>query len=132
NSGNGAGRLRRPAGVAVDADGDVYVADWGNNRVAQFDAGGRYLDQFIGDATLSKVGMRYIQENLKILRQREMTSLAPTKRLRKAPSVKVDDNGTMYIVDHGGHRVQIYRKEAFALGRHQIMEEPRSPSLDTQ
>ena len=131
-SGNGAARLRKPSGVDVDSDGDVYVADWGNNRVVQFDAGVRYLDQFIGDATLSKVGRRYIQENLKILRQREMTSLEPTKRLRKAPSVKVDDSGNMYIVDHGGHRVQIYRKEAYPLEPHQIMEEPRSPSLDTQ
>ena len=133
-SGNGhdAGVLRRPSGVDVDSDGDVYVADWGNNRVVQFDANGRYVDRFIGDATLSKVGMRYIRGNLKILRQREMTALEPTKRLRKAPSVKVDDNGTMYIVDHGGHRLQIYQKEAYPLEPHEISEDPRSPSLDTQ
>ena len=131
-AGNGAGLLRRPSGVDVDLDGDVYVADWGNNRVVQFDASGRYVDRFIGDATLSKVGMRYIRGNLKILRQREMTALEPTKRLRKAPSVKVDDSGTMYIVDHGGHRLQTYQKEAYPLEPHEIMEDPRSPSLDTQ
>ncbi len=132
SNGNPRGALRRPSGVDVDADGDVYVADWGNNRVVQFDENGRYLDQFVGDATLSRVGLRYIRGNLKILRQREMTSLEPTKRLRRAPSVKIDDSGRLYIVDHGGHRIQIYRKEAYRLEPHEIMEEQRSPSLDTQ
>jgi glucose/arabinose dehydrogenase len=31
--------LNRPVGVAVDTAGDVYVADWGNNRVVKLAAG---------------------------------------------------------------------------------------------
>jgi hypothetical protein len=42
--GTGAGEFARPAGVAVDnATGDVYVADYGNNRVEQFTQGGDFV-----------------------------------------------------------------------------------------
>jgi hypothetical protein len=39
------GHLRGPMGVAVDARGNVYVADTGNNRVAVFDPGARKIGQ---------------------------------------------------------------------------------------
>src|SRR5262249_17862578 len=35
-----AGILNHPTDVAVDADGDIYVADWGNHRLCIFDAEG--------------------------------------------------------------------------------------------
>jgi DNA-binding beta-propeller fold protein YncE len=35
-----------PRGVAVDAENRVYVTDTGNNRVAVFDASGKFLTQF--------------------------------------------------------------------------------------
>src|SRR5262249_57976438 len=59
-SGRGDGELNRPAGVAVDRDGDVYVADTGNDRVQLFNAEGRYVEKFIGDATLSRLGRGYL------------------------------------------------------------------------
>lgn len=43
-SGEGAGQFSRPAGVGVNTStGDVYVADYGNNRVEQFTAGGEFI-----------------------------------------------------------------------------------------
>ena len=41
--GQGPGEFQDPRGVAVDAAGNIYVADTGNHRVQVFDAGGRYL-----------------------------------------------------------------------------------------
>ena len=42
--GLGGGDLEHPEGVAVnDATGDVYVADKGNNRIDQFEAGGKFI-----------------------------------------------------------------------------------------
>src|SRR5688572_17016669 len=83
----------RAAGIAVDEHGDVYVADRGNDRVQLFDHTGRYVQQFTGDATLSKSGRRYILANPKVLRAREMTSLEPQKLLRGPAAVKLDGEG---------------------------------------
>ena len=46
-------------------------------------------------------------------------------------SVRVDEQGHMYIPDYGSHRVQVYKKEAYALDETQIAPVPRSPSLYT-
>ena len=35
----GRGGLKNPSGIAVDAAGDVFVADTGNNRVLKLDKG---------------------------------------------------------------------------------------------
>lgn len=42
-AGSGAERFQDPRSVATDAQGRVYVADWGNDRIAVFDDGGSYL-----------------------------------------------------------------------------------------
>ncbi len=44
SKGESAGRLVRPAGVAVtEADGDVYVVDAGNNRIERYSSTGEFL-----------------------------------------------------------------------------------------
>jgi DNA-binding beta-propeller fold protein YncE len=128
-SGHGDGELNRPAGIHVDEDGDVYVADRGNNRVQQFDWTGRFVATFTGDATLSKSGLRYIENNVVVLRAREMTELEPQKRLRGPASVRMGPDRMLYIPDFGSHRVQVYRKEAYRLGPDRIAPVPRAPSL---
>ncbi len=43
--GAGAGALSKPTGVAVDASGDLWVADSGNNRIEELSATGAFLDE---------------------------------------------------------------------------------------
>ena len=43
--GSGAGQFRTPHNIAVDAAGNVYVADRGNSRIQVFDGDGNYLRQ---------------------------------------------------------------------------------------
>jgi DNA-binding beta-propeller fold protein YncE len=129
--GSGDGELNRPAGVAVNPDGDVYVADTGNDRVQLFNGEGRYVEKFIGDATLSRLGRDYMLTNARPNRLRDMANLEPQKRFRSPKSVRVDDQGRMYVPDYGAYRVQIYQKEVVALRPDQIVPPLRSPSLQT-
>lgn len=125
------GELCRPSGVTVDRDGDIYVADWGNNRIQLFNSEGRYVQQFLGDATLSRVGREYLLANAHPLRLREMADLEEQKRFKSPVSVRVDAQGRMYVPDYGCHRIQIYQKEADRLGRDGIVPPLRSPTLTT-
>lgn len=42
------GQLRNPQGIALDPEGNIYVADTGNNRIQKFDRHGRLLRQIGG------------------------------------------------------------------------------------
>ncbi|HET7485276.1 MAG TPA: 6-bladed beta-propeller [Solirubrobacterales bacterium] len=45
-AGSAKGALSRPASLALDAKGNVFVADAGNSRIEEFDSEGKYLSQF--------------------------------------------------------------------------------------
>ncbi len=45
-AGTGAGQLDRPAGVAVDSSGNVWVAEYDSNRIQEFNAEGHYLGSY--------------------------------------------------------------------------------------
>jgi tripartite motif-containing protein 71 len=40
------GEFNQPRGIAVDSDGNVYVADSGNNRIQKFTSTGMFLDKW--------------------------------------------------------------------------------------
>ena len=40
------GQFRQPYSVAVDGDGNIYVADYGNDRIQKFSPNGRFLLQW--------------------------------------------------------------------------------------
>jgi DNA-binding beta-propeller fold protein YncE len=128
-SGSDDGQFNRPTGVAVDIHGDIYVTDWGNNRVQLFNPDGHYVEKFLGDATLSKMARAYVLANPKPLRLREMTCLEPQKRFAGPVSVRLDDQGRMYVADCGPHRIQVYQKEAIPLQANEIIPLPNAPSL---
>jgi len=44
--GTGDGQFNLPFGVAVDASGNVYVADYYNNRIQKFASDGTYVTQW--------------------------------------------------------------------------------------
>lgn len=44
-AGKGDNGLNEPQGIALDKDGNIYVADRGNNRVAVFSPGGKFLSE---------------------------------------------------------------------------------------
>ena len=45
-AGGGAGQLNYPEGIASDSSGDVYVADYNNNRIDEFSAAGAFIKAY--------------------------------------------------------------------------------------
>ena len=104
-------QLQAAGGIQVSASHNPVQY----NGLKLFDQTGRYVEKFIGDATLSKSGLTYMMTNAKPNRLREMARLEPQKRFSNPTSVHVDDEFNMYVTDYGRYRVQIYKKEAYPL-----------------
>ncbi len=60
-----------------------------------------------------------------------MADLEATRRLRAPISVRVDDEGRMFVPDFGSHRIQVYKKEAYALAENEIAPPLRNNILLT-
>ena len=87
--------------------------------------------KFLGDATLSRIARTYMLTNAYPNRLRDMANLEREKLFRSPRSVRVDDQGRMYVADYKTYRVQVYVKEAIHLDEHQIRPPLRSPTLQT-
>lgn len=119
--GHGPGELNKPSSLAVDKHGDIYIVDRGNNRVLIFNHRGMFLESLIGDATLTDKGVQKLLTNPDALRLRDNSiDFDKEKRFNAPTSVKVDDEGNIYIVDTGRWRIQIYQKLCRILESHEI------------
>jgi len=75
--------MRGPQGVAADKDGNVYVADTGNNRVEKFDSTGAFGLAF----TVSGLGMN-------------------NGKLNQPQGVAVDKDGNVFVADTGNNEIE--------------------------
>ncbi len=137
--GSGPGELVEPAGVAVDADGNIYVADAGNHRIQKFDAQGRFLaawggpgrdpglfDRPMGLAIDHARGWLYVTDtdNGRIqkldLNGRFLLAWGErgmrTGQLYRPKGIAVDPRGDVYVVDTNNHRVKKYTSDGAFLG----------------
>jgi DNA-binding beta-propeller fold protein YncE len=80
------GDFSKPAGVAVDAEGNLYVADTMNNRVEIFDADGQFISTFgkAGD------GPGYFA---------------------RPKGIAIDSDGHIWVADGVQDRVQVFNKD---------------------
>ncbi len=80
--GAGRGQFQRPAGVAVDAGGNIFVADSLNNRVQKLDPDGRVT-----------------------------AVLASPRGFREPWGVAVGGDGSVYVADTWNHRIQKFDRD---------------------
>jgi len=83
--GDKANPLSLPSDVSVDEDGNIYIVDSGNHRIAVFDDSGESI------STISKKGQK----------QGELTNPV---------GIDIDENN-IYVADKDNHRIQIFNKD---------------------
>ncbi|GAB5570443.1 tripartite motif-containing protein 2 isoform X3 [Prionailurus iriomotensis] len=81
SNGEGNGQFNAPTGVAVDSNGNIIVADWGNSRIQVFDGSGSFLS--------------YIN-----------TSADP---LYGPQGLALTSDGHVVVADSGNHCFKVYR-----------------------
>lgn len=81
-------KLDMPSGVAVDGSGNVYIADWGNNRIRMVDATGTITTIAGGGATLGDGGP------------------AISAMLNNPYSVSLDIFGNLFVSDEHNYRLR--------------------------
>jgi hypothetical protein len=113
--------LSIPLGIAVDGNGDLFVADYGNNRVLKETlSGGSYAESVISTSPLSGPrglavdgrGNLYIADtgNNRILKEMPTgsgysESTIPTSPLSAPCGVAIDGSGNVFIADWGNNRI---------------------------
>ncbi len=108
------GELNHPPNVAVDKDGDIYVSDWGNDRVQVYTPKGEFITTLLGDARqYSKWAQEQVDANpdvAKAIRQARHPEIA--WRFKMPTDIAIDhETSRVIIVDLGRWRLQIYVKE---------------------
>jgi RHS repeat-associated protein len=99
SSGSGEGQLNSPRGIAVDAEGDIWVADTENDRIQQFSAEGEYLSQF-GSSGSGK------------------------EQLDSPGGLTVDTGGRVWVADTGNDRVSRFSAAGSYQGAYSSLSEP--------
>jgi len=84
-------QLNWPVAVAVDAPGNVYIADFNNHRVRRVAAGTGMITTVAGDGTAGYNGDGIT---------------ATTAQINWPAGVLKDASGDLYISEYGGHRVR--------------------------
>ena len=86
SEGNKPGELCKPFGLAVDEDGNIYIADTFNHRIQKFDDSGQFLAEY-GSYGFGSENFRY-----------------PRK-------VAIGKNGLIVVLDGYNHRIQRINKD---------------------
>ncbi len=99
--GTAAGQLKHPAGLAIDAKRDIWVADWSNNRVEEFDGTGAFLKTFGWGVSNGEAKLEVCTASC-----RAGISGSGDGELKKPSAIAVDPEGNLWVADSNNCRVE--------------------------
>ncbi len=149
--GSDPGQLGAPAGLALDANEDLYITEQGNHRVSRFTRDGEFLMTFGGPGsapgqfhkpwgiTVDSQGNVYVADwgNDRVQKFTPQGEFLTTigepgsgpGRLHRPSDVAVDADGDVYVTDWGQNKVEVYDSSGESLttlyGDHEKLS-PRS------
>lgn len=123
--GGGPGQLDAPKQMAVAPDGDVYVADSGNDRISVFAGDGSFLRTFgggrlsqPGDVALDGGGRAFVADSgndrIAVFGSSGEFLFAFGTPALNDPAGLVVDGSTVYIADRGNEQIAVYNSTAGA------------------
>lgn len=83
--------LNRPLGVAIDKFDNIYISDFGNNRIRKVDAITGIITTYAGNGDFSYGGD---------------SGLAINASIKGSSGIACDTFGNLYISDHGNNRIR--------------------------
>jgi DNA-binding beta-propeller fold protein YncE len=124
SSGSESEKLADPAAVAVDSEGNRWVADWTSNRVVEFSPTGAFLHAYSPDSMLEPVGVAFSPTNGYIYVTNRghgrIDEISPSTgalirsfsgegtglgKLKEPAQVAIDSHGNVWVADKGNKRV---------------------------
>ncbi len=124
--GNDTGQFNGPTGIAVDSSNNIYVAEWSNSRVQEFNSSGKFINQWgsttnislrnVGDVAVDSSGHVYIVDNwnyriVKFDKNGNVitkfgSSGSGNGQFNNIHNICLDSSGNIYVADTGNNRIQ--------------------------
>jgi DNA-binding beta-propeller fold protein YncE len=133
-SGSESEKLSKPAGVTVDSEGHIWVADLGGNRVEKFSSTGTFLASYSPDSMLEPAGIAFSAATGNVYvtnRGRDRVDQISTSgtlvrsfggegselsKLNHPNQVAIDTHGDVWVADTTNKRVNEYSASGTYLG----------------
>jgi len=103
--GAAAGQLSEPTGIAVDDDGNVYVAEFTNHRVSVFSASGAFLRAFGKDVVPGNAG---IGAEICTASCKAGVASGEAGALDVPQGLAFDDAGNLHVADSDNDRISVF------------------------
>ncbi|MDG2150468.1 MAG: NHL repeat-containing protein [Planctomycetota bacterium] len=129
--GDGSGQLRRPGGLAVAANGAVYVSDSGNHRIQIFQPDGRWGGRFASRGSgegqlLEPAGLAVSDERLFVAdsgnnriqvfdRLGQPVTRWSADGLMRPSGIARDEEGRLFVADTGNQRIVVLNPDGAVL-----------------